>query len=316
MLFQELTTLPLRILKEITFDVYMLSDKTKKIIYITSISVGVDKYIVEKLCGEDAIITKIKRIYAWEIRKFANGQNAVLVDMYKCFVRFFDDGLLIPSLVSQVLYVDKPIDDVIKIDKNNLKRVRKYSYEISNDHRDLEFFYEKMYVPYAKRRYADSAQIESFCNIEKIFKNGMLVFVTFDGKRIAASLDQMIGDTYFLRKGGIIDDDFIKKGVSIASYYFSILRAKEVNAKIVDFGKSRPFLLDGVLRHKNHWGTKICEDSNIKRFIYLKNVIFEQPFIYFEDNKLKAAIFSDADSLIKEYAGSGLEFVIINEEKG
>jgi hypothetical protein len=307
-------TLPIRILKEITFDVYLLTDKTKRIIYITSISMGVDRYIIERLCGDDVKITRIKRIYAWELKKFTKGQDTVLIDMYKYFTRFFDDGFLIPSLVNQVLDIDKPIDDAIKIDKNNLKRIRKYNYEISNDHEDLKFFYEKMYVPYAKIRYGDYAHIESFNNIEKIFKNGgLIIFVTLDGKRVSADLDQMIDDTYFLRKGGILDDSFIKKGALVAAYYFSILMAKEKNAKIVDLGRSRPFLLDGVLRHKNHWGSRICEDTKIKRFIYLKNVLFEQPFIYIDGEDLKVAIFSEDDKLIKEYAESGLEFNIISK---
>ena len=301
-------TLPSRILKELIFDVYLLSDKTKNTIYITSISAGVDRYIIERLYRDDVIITKIKRIYAWELRKFVTQQDAVIVDMYKYFTRFFKDGFLIPSLVNQVLNIDQPIDEVIKIDRNNLKRVSKYSYEITNDPDTLKFFYEKMYVPYIKRRYRDSACIESLDKIKKIFKNGELVFVTLDGERISADLNQLIDDTYFLRKGGVIDDSFIKKGATVANYYFSIMRAKEKNAKIVDLGLSRPFLLDGVLRHKNHWGARICESDRINRFFYSKNVLFKQPFIYIENKKLKAAIFSEDDKLIKEYANSGLEF--------
>lgn len=306
-----MATLPFKLLKEITFDVYVLSDGKKKITYVTSVSEGMIPYYTKRLYDSDAEITKVKRIYIWELRKFVDRQDEVMVDIYRPLARFLHDGILVPSYVNQVLDIDKKtIDEVIKIDKNNLKRVKKYRHEISNDYEDLKFFYKEMYVPHAKRRYGNYAHIENFYNIEKIFKNGGLVFITFEGERVAASLDQMIGDTYFLCKAGIINDDFIKKGALVASYYFSILRAKEVNAKIVDFGTSLPFLLDGVLRHKNNWGTRIVDDNNHKRFVYLKNVSFEQPFIYIEDKKLKTTVKSKDHKLVEEYSMSGLEFNI------
>jgi hypothetical protein len=307
-------TLPIRILKEITFDVYLLSDKkTKNIIYITSPSVGKVPYFIERICGNDASITKIKRIYIWELRKFVEDQDAVLVDMYRLFARFFDRGFFVPEFVRQVLDIDKPLNDVIKLRDRELKKVHKYSYEISNDPDTLKFFYEKMYVHHIKIKYGDLA-VDNFDNIRKIFKNGELVFVTLDGKRVSAYLNEMSGDTYILRRNGILDDSFAKEGAMVAAYYFSILRAKERDAKAVDFGGSKPFLLDGVLRHKNQWGTKICISKTAQRIIYLKNVLFEQPFIYIDGEELKIAIFSEDDKLIKEYSGSGLEFVKVDRK--
>jgi len=304
--------LPFKLLKEIVFDVYILSDRKKKIIYITSLSAGITPYYIERLYDEDPKITKVKKIYIWNLRKFVDQQTEVLIDIYRPLVRLLDGGLLVPSFVDQVLDIEKKsVNDSIKIDKNNWKRIKKFSHEISNDYEDLKFFYEKMYVPYIKRRYKDSATIESFNNIEKIFKNGGLIFVIFDGERVAASLDQKLGETYFLCKAGVIDDFYIKKGALVASYYFSILRAKEVNAKIVDFGTSLPFLMDGVLRHKNNWGTRIRDDKSNKRFVYLKNCTFKEPFIYFEDEKLKTSVSSNNDKLLEEYRMSGLEFNIV-----
>lgn len=302
-------TLPLRILKEISFDVYILSDKkTKDITYITSTSVGKVPYFIERICGNDASITKIRRIYIWELRKFVEEQDVVLVDMYRLFARCFDRGFFVPEFVRQFLDIDKPLDEAIKLRDRELKKVHKYSYEISNDPDTLKFFYEKMYAPHIKRRYGDLA-VDSFNNIRKIFKNGELVFITLNGERVSAYLNEMQDDTYILRRNGILDDSFLKEGAMVATYYFSILRAKERNAKVVDFGGSKPFLLDGVLRHKNQWGTKIYASKTAKRIIYLKNVLFKQPFIYIDGEEAKIAVFSEDDKLIKEYSGSGLEFV-------
>ncbi len=292
------------------FDVYVLSDKTKKITYITSSDI--DYYFVERICSKNVAITKTKRIYVWELKKFADRQDAVLIDMHKSFVRLFNSGFLVPPFVRQVLDIDG--DKVIKINSKNLRRVYKYDSEISNDLDSLKFFYDNMYVPYIKRRYGDSAHVETFDNIEKILKNGELILIKLNEEYASAQLCEIDGDTYFLRKNGVLDESFVEEGALTATYYFGILRAKERDAKFVDFGLSRPFLSDGSLRHKSLWGTRICNDKYAKRVIYLKN-IFEQPFVYIEDEKLKAVVFSKDDKFIKEYARAGLEFNIIEKEK-
>lgn len=305
-----IATLPFRILKDMTFDVYTLSDKTKSVTYITSTSVGKVPYLIERVCGDDMTITKTKRIYAWELKKFVEQQDAVFIDMYKYFTRFFDDGLFVHEFVESVLDINKPIDEAIKLSSRELKKIQKFNYEISNDPDALKFWYEKMLAPHISKKYGDLA-VDSFHNIKKIFKNGELVFVTFNGERVSAYLNMMRDDTYYLRKIGILDDKYTKEGAMVATYYFSILRAKERGAKAVNFGGSKPFLLDGVLRHKNKWGTKIHAAKTAKRIIYLKNVKFEQPFIYIDKEELKIAVFSEDDKLIKEYSGSGLEFNVI-----
>jgi hypothetical protein len=190
-----------------------------------------------------------------------------------------------------------------------LKRVKKYKCEISKDPDTSKFFYDKMYAPHIMRKYVVS---DEFIYLEKFFRNGELLFVTLDGKRVCASLCGMRNDNYFSNRTAALDEDSVREGAMVAAFYFSILRAKELNAKAFHFGTSRPFLLDGVLRHKNSWGTKICESDLSKRFIYLRNVSFVQPFIYIEDKKLKIAIFSEDDKLIKEYANSGLDFNVIH----
>lgn len=305
---------PLRFLKkvlgEFVFDVYMLSDSTKRIPYITS--TGVDPYFAERVCGKEVTITKIKRIYVWELKKFVDGQDAVLVDMHKFFAYLFnfDGGFLVPPFVRQVLDVD--IKDAIKINSKNLKKVYKFSYDVHDDPNMLKYFYEKMHVPYIKKRYGDSAYIEDFDTIEKMFKNGELLFIKLNDEYVSAQLTEIDGDKCFLRKNGVLDESFIEEGALVATYYFAIHRAKDINLKFVDFGQSRPFLSDGVLRHKSLWGTRICEDDTTrKRIIYSKN-IFEQPFICIEDKKLKAIVFSENDKLINEYTRSGLEFKVID----
>jgi len=316
MLIRELfymATLPFKLLKEIVFDVYILSDGEKKIIYITSVSAGITPYYIKRLYEKDAKITKLKKIYIWNLRKFVDQQSEVMIDIYRPFVRFLDGGLLVPSLVDQVLDIEKKsVNEAIKLGSRELKKTNQFGCEIiSNDSDALKFFYEKLHVPYIKKRHGTYAYIENFDTIKKIYKKGEIVFATLNGERVAAYLCEINGDIYCCNRNGALDESFVKKGALVATYYFAILRAKKIDSKKVSFGKSRPFLSDGILRHKNQWGTKIYDDKTNKRFIYLKNVFFENPFIHIEDKKLIAVVFSENDKLMKEFGASGLEFNIV-----
>ena len=305
---QCLAKLPGDIVKELTFDVYLLSCKTKNVTYIKSRSVGINSYFIERMCGKDATITKMKSIYIWELRKFVEQQDAVLIDIHKSFIHFFDGGVLMSSWVRQVMDIDKPMEDIIKLKNCELNKVYKYSYEVTKDPDALKFFYEKMHAPHIKKKFGT---VEKFIYFKKFFRDGELLFVKLNGERVSAVMCKINKDGYYTQNNGVIDESFIKGGALLATYYFSIIRGKEINAKIVDFGLSRPFLSDGVLRHKNQWGAKICEYKTTKRFIYLKNILFEQPFIFINNGKLKAAMFSENDKFMKEFAGSGLEFDIM-----
>jgi predicted N-acyltransferase len=247
----------------------------------------------------------------WELKDFVSRQDAVLIDMHKYFVDFFEDGFLVPSRVRQVLEIDKskPVEDMIKLRNKDLNKLKKYSYEINNDPEALKFFYEKMYAPYIMRKFG---KVEDFIYLKKSLRKGELILIKQNDEYISGALCEIHDNTYYCQKNGIIDENFVKDGALLATYYFPILRAKELNLTTVDFGLSKPFLTDGVLWHKNLWGVSICEQENPKRFMYLKNILFEHPFIYIDDGKLKAIIFSENDSYIKSYANSGLEFNIVD----
>lgn len=314
------------IVREISFDAYILCERSSDIsndninsdtnsnmigVYITS--ADIIPYFVENFCGNTDTI-KIKRIYIWELVKFVkeydNEENIILVDIHKCFVRLFEDGFLVPPWIRQVMDLDKPIDKLLK--KKEFKKARKFHCEVLKDLYNLKYFYENMYVPYIKRRHTDSAYIESFEYLERILKRGELLFIKLGDQYVAAGLYEIIDDTYVFSKVGVLDDFFVKEGALLATYYFGILRAKDINAKIVDLGQSRPLLSDGVLRHKRQMGARICEDKMVNRMFYLKNV-YRNPFICIEDEKLKAVVFSDKDKFIAEHSMSGLEFKIIDD---
>jgi len=293
--------------KELRFDVYLLSGE-RKVLYITSSVIS--PYIVERIC-RNASITKGNKIYIWELRKFISQYDTVLIDMHRSFARFFNDAFLIPPYVRQVLDLDKPIEDITR-NNRDLKKIKKYQYEVLTDLDSLKFFYEKMHVPYIRKRFANSAQIKNFNEFKKTLKNGELLLIKNNEKYVSGVLCEMRNGVYFWLRVGALDESFVKEGALSAAYYFGILRAKEKNAKIIDFGMSRPFLSDGVLRHKRKWGARICEDKSLKRILYSKNAI-KDSFICIENKKLKAVLFSNKERFTAEYANWGLEFKIVKD---
>jgi len=109
--------------KELRFDVYLLSGETK-VLYITSSVLS--PYIIERIC-RNASITKINKIYIWDLRKFITQYDAVLIDMHRSFGRFFNDAFLIPPYVRQVLDLNTPIEDITR-NNRDLKKIKKYLY--------------------------------------------------------------------------------------------------------------------------------------------------------------------------------------------
>ena len=309
---RRVTKIPFELLKEFIFDVYCLSDNNKKVVYIKSKSVDINSYFIDKMCGNDVKITKIRSIYIWELKKFVSRQDAVLIDVHKIFGDFFDDGFLVPFNVRQVLNIDKSksTGNMIKLRNKELNKLKKYSYEIKNDDESLKFFYDRMYAPYINKKFGSA---DDFIYLKKSLRKGELIFTKQNDEYVSGALCEIHNDTYYCQKNGVADEKYVKEGALLATYYFPILRAIELDKTIVDFGLSKPFLTDGVLWHKNLWGVRICEEEVKKRFIYLKNVLFEHPFIYLDNGKLKAAIFPEDDNYyIKAYADSGLEFNVID----
>lgn len=319
--------LPLKILYEagleIRFSVYILSGKgnntetTIKMLYITSGKVL--SYFTARIYEEAPVPIFIKKAYIWQLKRILNEQSTAvdltLIDMHK-FVPFFlkvKNAFLVPSSVGWTLNINKPTQEIINGFRKNtkvtdLRRIRKfkYSYDVLSDLESLNFFYEKMHIPYMKKRHQEEAVINNLVFYKKILKSGELLFVKLNGEYIAAALCRKNGERYCLFRLGVLngDEDFVKKGALAALYYFVILRAKEKNMKTIDFTNSRPFLSDGLLHYKRKWGTRVCQDTTIERSLYLivnrpqnaATIFSEQPFICLDKGELKAVIFVTGDT--------------------
>ena len=193
--------------------------------------------------------------------------------------------------------------------KNNLRTMKRgdFHYVISKDPNDFEFFYYNMYLPYISIRHSDLFFQQSFKEMKKSFDNGEL-FLIKEGKNIVSGgiIDYkiMLGFPR-LTKLGVYNGDFncVKRGALIALYYYLIQYLKGKSYPKFSLGSVRPFIKDGVLRHKVNWGAKIVLETKYAFLVSkgFKNEIFKKflinnPFIAINGSKLALSVFSDNSS--------------------
>jgi hypothetical protein len=288
--------------------VYQVSGE-RNFFFITSAEIL--PYFIKHFCN-DAKITKIAEIYAWDLRRSLREHDAVIIEMHKYLEPFFPEGIISVRWVRQELDLQKPMDDIITHIRERNKIVQ-FQAEISTDLHEMQSFYENIFMPYLKKRY-NYAIIQDFEKFKgDLLKNPWeLLLIKKNGLLVGGVCSLLINERYRWRVNALVDECYLKEGAMAAVYYYSIVRAKEKSAKILDFGLSRPFLSDGVLRYKKKWGGEIIP-SGINRIMYLKN-LKKEGMIIVEDKKLKAIVFSETNAHIKPYSNSGLEVKIVESE--
>jgi hypothetical protein len=284
------------------FEVYRIGGEEQPCYYITSSAV--DPYFIRQFCTDGAII-RTGELYAWRVRGFIRTHPAVILVMHKYLAPFFRDGLITVPWVQQVLDLQIPMEDILR-HISERKKISAFQAEISTDSTDIQQFYEKVFVPYTLKRYPDAAIIDfAAFNEYRLHHAGELLMIKKDGVTVGGACAVLIGSTYHWHINGLIDERFLREGAMAAIYYFSILRAKERQARMLDFGWSRPLISDGVLSFKRKWQATITPVIR-DRVVYLKN-LKKEGLIVLDGGKFKVMVFSEETAARTLYAGSGLE---------
>lgn len=193
--------------------------------------------------------------------------------------------------------------------KQNIRRFMKngYSYTISKDPNDFQFFYNQMYLPYISTRHMNALVKISYDTLKKNFDNGELLLIKEGQKIVAGGIIN-----YSMMKGkprgtqlGVYKGDYsyVKKGALAAYYYYSMEYLKEKKYECFSFGGTRPFFNDGVMQHKLSWGAKIVNESSNafllclrSRKKTLKTFLVDNPFLCLDHNHLSLAVFDNQSS--------------------
>ncbi len=153
--------------------------------------------------------------------------------------------------------------------RHRIKTIRRrgYDYELTRDRAALGEFYERMYAPTMTARHGAEAYLRSRRYIEHGLAHGQLLFVRRSGRRVAgvlnvfSALDRRQVTTW---AGGLLDGDLglLRQDADSACIYFSVRWAHEqVGCRRISLSVARPFLDDGLLSYRKHWGAHLEPES-------------------------------------------------------
>jgi len=280
-------SVPLRVYgvaNELRFKVYK-DLEGDKLVYITSDKP--DTAFVE-FFYPGITITRVGTVYAWSLRSFVRRHDTVMVDIHSSFARFFPDGIITFRWIRQALHLSIPHEELFK-NKERRRKIRKvgnFEPVFSIDPTDLDFFYDKIYLEYICKRHSDPTLLKKVLLQKDLGTIGELCFLKFEGRIVAGGFSTFRDGNYSLLTMGLTDDAPAKDDTVAALYYYGILRARERGAATIDFGISRPFIHDGVVKYKRKWGGKIERAPEINRVMYLRNIM-KDGLIVLDDGKLK-----------------------------
>lgn len=222
--------------------------------------------------------------------------------------KFSKQGYLLLPNVSFSLDLRGSRDQVIKRSSRRRRRSIKklqsfnYSYTISRDReRDFDFFYWKMYLPYTRKRFGRAAHLNSYLTLKAVYKrNGGIVFVKKEEKRIVGLLFQIRGKTLYAKSLGVYEanQDFVTELAGQAVLFFLIKWAKIKGMESLDYGITMPFFRDGIFTYKKEWGMHIELRDN-QPFCALRlnglnegtlSFLLQNPFIFLDKGVMKGAV--------------------------
>lgn len=195
----------------------------------------------------------------------------------------------------------------VKTKQRNMRRcIRNFGLEpeLSTHLEDLREFYERMHLPYIRKRHGEASVIRDYAELEKRFRShGELVFACRSGVRLGGVI---IDDKDGVAKGlllGILDgnEEYLRMGVSDAVFCFQMERMRRRGFRRAGLGHSRAFLGDGALQYKRKLGGRLCGelDSGYFSFRFLRRTpaveafLRANPFVTTEEGgPLRGAVFA------------------------
>jgi hypothetical protein len=241
-------------------------------------------YYLERIFAESPVVLSQKVFWIPSLRDSSKLERmgvdlCIAILPLRCKAKF--EGIYDfcgPRSVKQVLDTTGNWEDVKKrfnlSKRNKANRIQKgseFSYRISREPHDLDFFYHRMFKPHIQKQFGAYASIESLEEMRRSLESGFLLFILLDGEPVAASLCAFEGKELAYRRSGVLDGDerHIKRGVQTAIYYFQIKLANEKGLESVNFMESKAYLNDGVYRVKREWGAKVspASEANVSGII-------------------------------------------------
>lgn len=191
----------------------------------------------------------------------------VRVDRFRA-LRAFEGGFLacpewigtqapVPDSVASIWR--RPHDHGLRSDLRRIER-EGLSYRVSRDAATFTSFYRDSYLTFVRERHGDRAVPRTEPVLRRAFQRGGILWILRDGVRLAGAIFAIEGDVLKLMVlGANRDNDGTIDGSVIAAIYrYGLEHARQIGCTKVDFGGSRPSLMDGGMRYKRKWGAALA----------------------------------------------------------
>jgi hypothetical protein len=220
---------------------------------------------------------------------------------------------LLPEWVEMTLDLGRPLEETWDLPGNktlreNLRRIRKfgYTFEVTTNPNRFRDFYREMYLPFIPVKFGAATNLVGPRKMRLFFDNGVLLLVSRDGQPVAGNVitvSRGVAESLIigLRHG---DPVLRRQSALAASYYFTMLWAKGLGLRRVDFGGCRPFLQDGLVYYKKRWGMEIGGVGPSRNVYGLRplrltpavgDFLAANPFLHLDGPRLRGLVLSQAD---------------------
>ncbi len=233
------------------------SGEAMKILF--SGSLGVTNLWAREIFGNSEFTSR-------EVRSAANlGSDIVVTDhpWARPWLRR-KNSIRIPKWIRQELPVASTWDETVsalpkKLRSDIARLLRKFEYRLSLDQRTdaLSDFYRELHLPYVQARFGKDALAVDEATFLRETRNATRLNLIHENAIVAASLVKRDGEKLLILRSSMKTGAEWLKGRSDVLDYFCLLLAQLLGCTIMDFGRSRPHILDGALRYKAKWQTRI-----------------------------------------------------------
>ncbi len=255
------------------------------------------------LC-EDFRKQDMGRHFSWNIfsflKKMPFGCDFLLMEENLLTLRCFHIilGFQIPYWVSMELDISAPIEKLLGSQRYSIQRKirkNKLSHVMTKDRKLFDDYYYNMFLPYIRTRHASTVHLNTYQELLGMFSRGGLILIKKEERIVAGALFEFVGQEVKLRTFGIREGkwEYVLDGALGAAYYFMVVEMKKQGYAKLFIGGARPFLNDGVTRHKILLDAYLAKDKKrsclwlvlLRNSIGLKHFLTDNPFFFLDEKK-------------------------------